>query len=239
MEFEPISTMRLLALMAAGGLFACAGLYMMLRPRPEGAAKIELFGLKFESSSAGLLVFAVGAAFLATPLYVPEKADVRGAARPGVTPSEAVSPPVASGQTPKGVNGGETSMVLAEAPVVAPEAGIVQEVEPNDLSRQATQIRVGQTANGIAGYQDLDWFALPVPETGLTGHEISLRYVTGTSARVDVYNTREQNVGFLEVEDGVQYLPITSQFSGTLYFRVKRNWGAGEAHYELAVMPPG
>lgn len=238
MEFEPISTTRMIALMISGGLFACAGLYMMLRPRPEGAAKIELFGLKFESSSAGLLVFAVGAAFLATPLYVPEKTDVPAVVPPVVAqPAQVTQPATALKQRPS-TKGGETSEALSTAPARPRDPDLVEEVEPNGLARQATPIRVGQTASGLAEYQDQDWFELTVPQTGLEGHEIRLRYVAGVRARADVYDAREQNVGFLEVSDGVQYLPITSQFSDKLYFRVTRDASYGEARYELTVMPP-
>lgn len=238
MEFEPISTTRLLALMVAGGLFACAGLYMMLRPKPEGAAKIELFGLKFESSSAGLIVFAVGAAFLATPLYVPEKGDGVALAPPAV-PEEPVVTPEAKSQKPlTSTTGGEISTSLTLQPAVASDASIVQEVEPNGLAREATPISIGQTASGIANYQDQDWYRLEIPPEGLQGHEIRLRYVSGVRARADVYDAREQNVGFLEVEDGVQYLPIKSQFSDRLFFRVMRDASHGQAQYELTVMPP-
>ncbi|MEP1198611.1 hypothetical protein [Tateyamaria sp.] len=238
MEFEPISTTRLLALMLAGGLFACVGLYMMLRPKPEGAAKIELFGLKFESSSAGLLVFVVGAAFLATPLFVPEKGDLRGEAPPAVPLAARVKSPLTSPQTPKVGNGGETSTPLTEGHAATSIVGLVEEIEPNGISREATPLEIGQIASGVAKYQDQDWFRLEIPPEGLDGHEIRLRYVSGVRVRTDVYDAREQNVGFLEVEDGVQYLPIKSQFSGRLFFRVTRDAAHGEAQYELSVMPP-
>ena len=69
-----LDAMKLTAMMVSGGVFAIAGLWLMFRPQQAGeAAKAELFGLKFQASSAGLVVFVIGAAFLALPIIVPEK----------------------------------------------------------------------------------------------------------------------------------------------------------------------
>jgi hypothetical protein len=77
MQIVALDGAKLLALMLAGGVFALAGLWLMFRPQPAGeAARIELFGLKFQASSAGLLVFLIGAVFLAVPIFVPEKEGI-------------------------------------------------------------------------------------------------------------------------------------------------------------------
>ncbi len=74
---------KLLILMTAGGVFALAGLWLMFRPPVQGqAAHVELFGMKFQSSSAGLLVFLIGAVFLAVPVFVPEREQRPGGAAP-------------------------------------------------------------------------------------------------------------------------------------------------------------
>lgn len=74
MNFDTVDDQQISLLMLAGGIFAFIGLWMMFRPKTDGhAAKIELFGLKFESSSAGLLVFLIGSGFLAAPVFMTEK----------------------------------------------------------------------------------------------------------------------------------------------------------------------
>ncbi len=93
MEFEALDGIKLVMLMAAGLLFAVVGLYLLIRPKPEGsAAKIELFGMKFESSSAGLLVFLIGAVFLVIPLFVAEKKPVVVAGGEVAIPAPAPAP---------------------------------------------------------------------------------------------------------------------------------------------------
>ena len=68
--------MQNMAILVAGGVFAFAGLALIFRPRRVGhSAKVEFFGLKFESSSAGVLVFIVGAAFLAFPSLLARDAE--------------------------------------------------------------------------------------------------------------------------------------------------------------------
>ena len=77
---QPIEmdSMRLWILMTAGGVFAIAGILLMFRAKQEGSsARLELFGQKFEASSAGIIVFLIGAAFLAAPVFVPERSALR------------------------------------------------------------------------------------------------------------------------------------------------------------------
>lgn len=77
MEVVALDSSKIIALMIAGGAFALAGLWLLFRPQIEGhAAVIKLFGMEFQASSAGLLVFLVAAGFLATPIIVPEKRSI-------------------------------------------------------------------------------------------------------------------------------------------------------------------
>ncbi|WP_299671021.1 hypothetical protein [uncultured Roseobacter sp.] len=230
MEFEPISSARMLALMAAGGLFAAAGLYMMLRPKPQGVAKLELFGLKFESSSAGLLVFIIGAAFLAVTLFVPEKSET---AQPDQPVAPAPTENVAVGQQPRPSAPGDSDLSL----VALPAGEVVKEVEANDTVQTPNILAIGQRVTGAFDSSDTDWFALRTPEDGFAGHEIMLRHISGSYTRVDVFNAREEYKGYVETRNGAEYLTISSDFPVWLYLKVyQRHVGGGE--YELAVLPP-
>ena len=52
MDVVALDAWKLTALMVAGAAFALAGLWLMFGPQPAGeAAKVELFGLKFQASS--------------------------------------------------------------------------------------------------------------------------------------------------------------------------------------------
>ena len=89
MDVVALDAAKLTALMVAGAAFALAGLWLMFKPQPAGeAAKIELFGLKFQASSAGLVVFLIGAVFLAMPIVVPEKPSDRAPEPPAGSPGE-------------------------------------------------------------------------------------------------------------------------------------------------------
>lgn len=143
METVALDQAKLFVLMSAGAIFSLAGLWLMFRPAAEGeAAKIEVFGLKFQSSSAGLLVFLIGAAFLAVPIFVPE--------RPESTPAEA---------NPANSQG--------ERPDLAPprERASGKEIEPNDGYEEANQIEAGDSIAGHVHKGSDDWFVVPVRST--------------------------------------------------------------------------
>lgn len=83
MQIVSLDGWKLLALMLAGGIFALAGLWLMFRPQPAGEAnRFEFLGVKIQASSAGLLVFLIGAAFLTMPIFVPERTGSPGAVAP-------------------------------------------------------------------------------------------------------------------------------------------------------------
>jgi drug/metabolite transporter (DMT)-like permease len=85
MHFVEMDGARLTVFMIVGGLFSAAGIVLMFRAKQvESSARLELFGQKFEATSIGIVVFLIGAAFLATPMFVPEKPrdDAARAERP-------------------------------------------------------------------------------------------------------------------------------------------------------------
>ena len=217
MEFEPISTTRMSSLMVAGGLFACAGLYMMLRPKPQGAAKIELFGLKFESSSAGLLVFIVGSAFLAVTLFVPEKTATRQSlAAEGQHQDTAVS------DSKK-----ETPVAGSNAPVS--NTLHTKEEEPNGSKETATPLAVGQVASGTIsendfdGTWDSDWYVVDFPPGTIGQHEVKLRLVSGQTTFVKIFNARDELIKEVSTRSGAVYYDLKGQRGDRVYLLVQRN----------------
>jgi hypothetical protein len=186
MGFEPLDGIKLLLLMAAGLIFCIAGLYLLIRPKPEGsAAKIELFGLKFESSSAGLLVFLIGAGFLAVPMFVPEKA-VTAQANPSTprieTPSPAPTPDILSKKDPSGTSSDP-----------APVAGAdIKEVEPNDRIQQANMLTIGATAFGRILEGDVDWYIVSTAGNDGKVLLVKLRHVAGRPVQGSLYDHDEE-----------------------------------------------
>ncbi|MEM8760249.1 MAG: hypothetical protein AAGE83_08000 [Pseudomonadota bacterium] len=142
---QPLDWTQITILMVFGGVFALVGLYMLLRPPPsDGETKIELFGLKFNASSGGLLVFIVGCGFLASPTFIPKAA----------TPSA----PASTG----GAVASRDASAAAVAGAVAIAAGA--EVEPNDHPRGANIIEVGSAYSGLVEHGDIDLFEAPIRE---------------------------------------------------------------------------
>lgn len=237
MELEPISTTRMIALMIAGGLFACVGLYLMVRPKPQGSAKIEIFGLKFESSSAGLLVFLTGAGFLAITIFVPEKQGaLAGDDVAGPVPPIAVQPDVTKPKSPTTPLPAQGAQV---APVPITTANLIAETEPNDAIRDAMPLALGQTVTGRVerDNRDKDWYVVTLPDGGLTGYEIRLFHANGSgSVMANVYNARQEKIGSVESRDGAKYLALEGRHSDRLYFQLSRhNFGAW-AEYELSLV---
>ncbi len=222
MEFEAISTTRMIALMLAGGFFAFAGLYMMLRPRPEGAAKIELFGLKFESSSAGLLVFMVGAAFLAVTLFVPERQAVS---------SQIVDDPKVDGPN------ANLKPDTPTKPEEVSEGAVINETEPNNGIREAQPLAVGQVVAGKFGKgSGQDWYSVSFPNGDIAQHEIKLRHVNGNAVRVTVYDLRELEIGSLRTGSGAAYLSLEDQTTDKIYIKTSGAIGGSASDtYEVSI----
>ncbi|MEL6767508.1 MAG: hypothetical protein AAFP17_10035 [Pseudomonadota bacterium] len=150
---QPLDWVQITILMVFGGTFALVGLYMLLRPpASDGETKIELFGLKFNASSGGLLVFAVGCAFLASPTFVPK----------AIAPSQPASPASRSAAAAAALapTGGEAPALVNAPAVLAAGA----EVEPNDHPRGANIIEVGKPYEGKVANGDIDIFSAPLNE---------------------------------------------------------------------------
>jgi hypothetical protein len=175
MSFTALDSTKLLALMAAGGLFAIAGLWLMFRPKTDGhSAKIELFGMKFESSSAGLLVFVIGAAFLGSPLFVQERgaaglATTSGGAGAGTGSRADGSEPQAAPVDGAEAAEGEVRTTIAQPATVATNAPraltvVGEEIEPNDNIAEANAIPVGSVIHGEVEADNPDFYTFSFPD---------------------------------------------------------------------------
>ncbi|SFR47578.1 hypothetical protein [Litoreibacter janthinus] len=226
MSFETLDSTKLIILMIAGAVFAGVGLYLLLRPKPEGAAKIELFGLKFESSSAGLLVFLVGAAFMSLPLFVKEKIEPNVPI--AVVPNAPSSPRAPSNQP------AETQPAN---PIVIADGAMIEEVEPNDGAFEANALALGQRAKGTVIKDKPDWFVILVPDGGIVGDQVMLKHVRGYEVRLELYNAREEHKGWIKTSEGAKYLEIKSDFEDRIYLKVHSVYPVNTSDYEVAVVP--
>ena len=225
MNFEALDGTKLIIFMIAGAAFAGVGLYLLLRPKAEGTAKIELFGLKFESSSAGLLVFLVGAAFMSLPLFVKEQTETI----PPITQPKAPPNRVSPSDKPDEASPAD--------PVLLSGVKLIEEVEPNNEQSAPNTILHGQRVKGEVFRDEPDWFVMLVPEGGVRGDQIMLKQVSGSEVRLEAYNAREEHKGWLRTTDGARYLEIKSDFGDRIYFKVHTIYSAGPSRYELAVVP--
>ncbi len=233
MEFEAISATRMVALMVAGGVFSLAGLYMMLRPRPEGAAKVELFGLKFESSSVGLLVFIVGAGFLSVPLFVPEVAPEE-APPARAAPAQPSLLPQPSGDT-------QTAVTPPTPAPASPALGaaLIKEIEPNNSFRDALQLAPGQVAEGkFAKDGDQDWYEVNFGASSSTGYEVKLRHVLGSTITANVFDAREVKLGRMATGSGVEYFSLEEHPTPKVLIQIGNgSHSAFWRNYEISVEP--
>ena len=162
MNIVALDGTKLLILMAAGGVFALAGLWLMFRPQPAtetgDGAKIELFGLKFQASSAGLLVFLIGAIFLGVPIVVPEK------------------PPVARGSPAGAGDAGPEQASSAQGDASPPPRARAtgREAEPNEGYERANRLTLGDSVAGSMAAKDEDWFVVALPD-GQSRIEVRIR----------------------------------------------------------------
>lgn len=225
MYFEAQDSTKLIILMIAGAAFAGAGLWLLLRPRPDGTtAKFELFGLKFESSSAGILVFLIGAAFIVIPLFVPEK-SVTPRDIDHTEPGERESNRVES-NAPKSGSGAPEGFKKIDQSTPAPE------YEPNDTIDDAQLVLPNQWFTGTIGHNQVDWLLLPVPP-GQIVDEIKVRRTDGSGIVVlQVFDAREQLMVRTEAAESTGYLHPDSEPVSKLYLRVSEKIGLS-ASYEL------
>jgi hypothetical protein len=227
MDFEAQGSVRLIVLMLAGAVFAGAGLWLLLRPKPAGgSARIELFGLKFESSSAGVLVFVIGAAFLALPLFVPEKSAM-----------PAQDEGVDSGSDLSGTGADAVEKIGAAGNVALrlppdPEVG---ESEPNDRIQRANQIGPGQTVSGEVFKGNDDWFVVSAASGGARLMDMQVRKVAGSSFSAALLDSREESIGARTVY-GIESGYVRGQVLDNDRFYVRISSGSS-AEYEVTLLP--
>jgi hypothetical protein len=175
MQVVALDGTKLIVLMLAGGVFALAGLWLMFRPQPEGeAARIELFGLKFQASSAGLVVFLIGAVFLAVPVFVPEK----------IGPTRPAAPPAPGSAS-------NTGTALDQS---LPRAADGSEIEPNDAISSANALVLGQAVGGALSPDELDWYLVDTAGSDGESLRVTFRNLGGGCPQYAVLNSVENIV---------------------------------------------
>jgi hypothetical protein len=144
-----VSPDKLLVLLVAGGVFSLAGLWMMFRPqKEEDLAKLKIFGLEFQSSSAGLLVFLIGAVFLIGGIMLPERASVAAGT------SVPQGPAVAKGAPDKAAEGATAGQPETNTLIGKPAGGISiegEEEEPNNTVASSNWIAPNSSISGHYG----------------------------------------------------------------------------------------
>jgi hypothetical protein len=168
-----LDPMLLYAFTAFGLVVAVAGLVLLFRGGTRGEEQVvEGLGLKFRFTSAGLVVFVIGALFSALPVFV----------SPDRSPLHKGPPTLAS-------QGGMESADQAQD----------GEVEPNDYVSEANPIEFGANYAGAIDRDDKDFFAFEAGP-GAPALLLILRRVQGTgNLVVSVFDPqgRESRVGRL------------------------------------------
>jgi hypothetical protein len=223
MQFVALDGTKLIVLMLAGGAFALAGLWLMFRPQPAGeAARIELFGLKFQASSAGLLVFLIGAAFLAVPIFVPER-EIADPGRALALRSEVGSVAEGAGLGAEG----QTAILLPPGPDV-------EESEPNDTISTANALSLGQTVGGTLPPDDLDWFVFSTEDADVESIRITFRNLGGGCPGYALIDAVENLVSGAQVCAFEISKSQTVLIEGPRYF-VRVGSDSSRTSYELAI----
>ncbi|MEO0990724.1 MAG: hypothetical protein AAFX00_07235 [Pseudomonadota bacterium] len=175
--FGTIDTTISSVLMVVGGLVMFVGLFLMFRPSAHGA-KFELFGLKFESSSAGILVFLVGTGLLVNPIYMDRVAsqDAETIADDGTLQTRSDGAVVAT--VPEGAMGGQPVDLTVGRALFLEGA----EIEPNNTLAGANVVAVGSSISGEVTLGDDDFFTFFLPD-GFEG-EVAINVDGHTSMKV-------------------------------------------------------
>jgi len=229
MTLQALDGPILYLLIAVGLIFALSGLYFILKRKDdENAARIELFGLKFQSSSVGTLVFLIGAAFLLIPLFAPKSPDVRT-----VEPGQPDAATLQETEFPATTNGSATG----QRAVLLPASADTAESEPNDQLVQSNQIGLGF---GVKGTLDRarddydDWYVVDVSESGNVDFTIQIRTLSGR-CNVRAYDQNEEQLAWVTCSNsGSVNFDIFSQDNDVLFFKVAVS-GSPPASYELFV----
>lgn len=219
---------KLLLLMGAGALFALAGLYLLLRQQAgDGeAARIEIFGLKFQSSSAGLLVFLIGAGFIGAPLYVTE---IR-------SPAPARAPPGTAqtvGQVGAETAGDAAGDAAKLGDIRLPRRADDEEIEPNDSISEANQIAMGRAVRGAARDGEVDWFVFAPDPAQADDFRITFRTLAGNCPNYHLLDGKENQLSRTQVCDFQVSRSLTYPIESDRYFVLVR--GSGRTEYEVAV----
>lgn len=208
-----------------GLVFAIAGLTFIFRGKAdENAARIEMFGMKFQSSSAGTLVFLIGVAFLLIPLFVP-KAE---------TGEVAAKPPSAEAQ--------DQTTGTAQAPgdlraLVLPQTADAEEAEPNDTITQANQFALGFGAKGsIDRDRDDFWDWYLIDTSSALGKDliVQIRSPRGW-CKVAAFDSQEQPIDKVDCDHngGSGRFSFFNKEDDLVYLRVEI-WGVAQrTEYEL------
>lgn len=162
--FQQLTLVQMTIFMALGAVFSLVGLYFLFRPpQTDGETKLQMFGITVNASSVGLVVFLVGAAFVATPAFVP----VRDSAMLPFTNG----PSGESGEDLKG----DASDTPTPGKVPQRRAADGDEGEPNDTWDDANVIAPDGSMKGTVTEASEDWFYVPLTE-GQQNVEIQLRH---------------------------------------------------------------
>ncbi len=235
MVFEAQNSTILIVLMVAGAAFAGVGLWLLLKPKPTGSsAKIEIFGLKFESSSAGLLVFLIGAVFLAIPLFVPEKAPEVGQAQNAPDLQDAEDNPESAESDGATNNATGATNSTGQAALVLPSDPQVSEIEPNDRIQAANQLGFGQILKGKVRPGEADCCVIPLPSSPPEYVELKARHVGGGGFVSTVFDAQETKKGYDIQSDGTKYIRVEVLGNDRFYVRMTLEY-SGPASYELAL----
>ena len=149
MQLSPLDSLTVTVMLVAGTVMATGGLWMLYRPRQSAErALFQFLGVKVESSSTGLVVFIIGAAFLAVPLFAPRQAP---AGRDAASHQEVAT---------------EAPDDLAAVTLRRPTALMVEgeEAEPNNSPASANVIPLGAVITGRVASGDPDVFWVEVPD---------------------------------------------------------------------------
>jgi hypothetical protein len=155
--------LSLYVLMIMGAIFSLAGLVLIFRKaKPDtGAAKIEFLGQKLEANSTGIVVFLIGAAFLAAPIFVPVKSiQIAGPATSATTEPKAQTPTAEEPSEP--ARAPDKPAQPPGAPTQATANAGTGEAENNDTFAKANAISNGVAAGGYLKMDDNDWFVIDV-----------------------------------------------------------------------------
>ena len=229
MVLEYLGATKLFILMGMGAFFALAGLYIMLRPRhTTDETRIEAFGLKFNAASGGVLVFLIGAAFLAVPLFVPERREVLPPSTPGMQDRNGSS--VSTG-------GGSSSTHTA---VVLPLGADTAEQEPNNSMHEANQIESGFFYSGDTNPErndKEDWFVLPTSGIANVDIKVQVRNIDSESfCEVAAFDDKEVLLKkwYFAERGASSYADLFVASSQFVLIRISSGVG-GRCKYELKV----